>query len=240
MKDIPLFTTAGGLASLTLSQIPKSGNAWGQIHQYLPDNLNFMIYDICSFLLDCGAKRIFINVENSKIAGAVSAYQTITMKYEQSNEIPLSCSASRIHIIKASPITAATWHNIYRRCFSNVLHNRPLTLQEVETRSQTGFLYIAIFNGIPIGCGEIGGGELRVAAILPEFQQKGFGSEFIRQLIEMSEATTLLLETTSENSAALRLYQSMNFREVHREHWYLFENIYAAEPQNSNMRRMNH
>ncbi len=80
-------------------------------------------------------------------------------------------------------------------------------------------LYGALCDGIPVGIVSIFFGDdtamINGLAIAPEFQGKGFGKDFMLQLIQMLRARGLkiILDVNSANATAYALYKKVGFIE---------------------------
>lgn len=59
MKDIPMFTTEYGIASLILAEIPYQQTAYIRIQSCLPGEIDNLLSECRGFCRACGAEKIF-------------------------------------------------------------------------------------------------------------------------------------------------------------------------------------
>ena len=209
MRDIPLFTTQQGVASLTLSQIPYTQRAYVRIQSSLEPQA--FLQECVSFCTACGAEQVFATGD------------TICENYPlHTRIISMQASLEGIGETDAAlfPVTEQTleqWRTIYNQKVKNVPNGAWMTMQMAKDMLKSGEGYFIHENGELLGIGQLSGNQIQWVASL----QPGAGADVVRALCHAVSEKTVSLEVASENKKAVVLYEKLGFLAVHEiSQWY--------------------
>lgn len=214
MKDIPLFTTENGIASLGLQEIPYTGRAYIHIRSALdPSGL---VDECVGFCRMAGAERVYASGEN------LTAYPLHTRVLE------MRCPRERIPRSDACmfPVTEQTlerWRGIYNAAMKSVPNAAWMSQRGARELLAEGNGYFIHQNGRLLGIGKASNGRISVVAAV----ERGSGETVMRALCDVMTEDVITLEVADTNEKAMRLYTRMGFlaaKEVSR--WYqVYENV---------------
>jgi len=199
MLDIPVFTTQLGVASLTLSQIPYTSEAYIRIQDTAEPAL---------FLAEC--------VEFCKAAGANKVYATghsYLDKYELHTAIwQMRCPVTYLNntdlcLFPVQEATSEQWREIYNQRMKHVPNAAYMTKMKLREIISAGSAYYVHKDGEMLGIG-IASGE-KIDAIIAT--QKGCGYDVLCALCGALSEDVVEVEVASVNAAAVRLYERAGF-----------------------------
>ncbi|MFI3312871.1 MAG: hypothetical protein R3Y62_03205 [Eubacteriales bacterium] len=197
MKNIPLFTSEYGLATLILEEIPTKGLGFIIIRS--TDNLSGLLSDGVKFCHMCGAETVYATAE-APIPGYPLAYEILEFSAKK-NQLP-----APIGDLKLVPITAEnqdTLLSYYEEAFRNVQGSG-----QYSKETQDGFL--AYVGEKLVGIGAISEGKLEVIATL----EPGMGYALATHLLAKIPEEIITLEVSSTNEKALNLYKKLKFSQT--------------------------
>ena len=210
MKDIPIFDTQYGIASLLLKEIPYRQIAYIRVRSVLPGSIRELLEECAAFCRMAGAEHIYAS------------------GHEDLKEYPLHVSVIRMQgaaqiqrekIRNLFPVTEKTvehWRSIYNGAMRHV-DNAATLEQPDEAKILLGGAYFVHDNGTLLGIGWLEEEKLlAIAAVQP-----GAGETVAHTLLSVIEGATVSLEVASTNAKAIRLYEKLGFvpvEEVNR--WY--------------------
>lgn len=211
MRDIPLFTTENGVASLYLKKIPYTKEAFIQIRSAL---------DCQALLKECA--------DVCRIAGAELIFGT---GHDALKKYPVFTTVIRFQAEKSSlsdteavalPVAMEQlqwWRQLYHQKMLPVATAAPLTVSETEELILQGKAYCVYRSCAVIGIGVADEGTIQaVASVLP-----GGGQDSVLALAKVLDGEQVALSVASTNDKAIRLYKSLGFREIKQEiTWYQF------------------
>lgn len=199
MKDIPIFTTQHGVASLILNQIPYTKCAYIRIQS---------THQPVAFLEEC--------VGFCRCAGGENVYATghdICEKYPLYTEIlQMRSDVSMIgqtdaFIFPVTEVTLESWRNLYNDKVIGVPNGAWMTIAESQARLKEGNGYFIHDQGKLLGIGIASGDQISwVASYAP-----GAGKEVVRALCKAISSETVVLEVASTNTKAMKLYKELGF-----------------------------
>ena len=199
MKDIPVFTTENGVASLTLREIPYRGIAYIKIQSSLePDAL---IAECVQFCTMCGAETI--------VATGHSALE----KYPLRNAViqrrrPLAgLPDTDAALFPVQEQTLKQWLEIYNTGMKNVANAAWMTEKDGQEMLQKGDGYFVHRGDTLLGIGKASGDKISAIVAV----QKGAGADVVLALCHALTADTAMLEVASNNERAVRLYDRLGF-----------------------------
>lgn len=207
MKDIPMFATEFGVASLILKEIPYRDCAYILVQSSLePEKL---LEECVGFCRACGAERIYAAGEEIP-----EKYPFFTAEWE------LHCPVAALGETDAAvfPVQAETlelWREIYNEKVASVPMGAWMTRRDGEEMLKKGDGYFVHRNGTLLGIGRASGERIDwVAAV-----QCGAGKDVVRALHHCLFEDTAVLTVASENHRAFCLYTRLGFvrtRELRR------------------------
>lgn len=198
MKDIPVFTTENGAASLILGEIPYRGEAFVRIQDSLePENL---LKECVSFCRMCGAERVY-----------ASGHPWL-------EGLPLHCAVLRMRgeakpdpgkvkcLWPVTGETVAEFRKLYNARMAGVDNAGTLEAKDEEWLT-SGSAYYVHDRGRLLGIGILENGCVRtIASTIP-----GGGEETLHTLFTLCPGEPLFLEVASTNTRAIRLYERAGF-----------------------------
>ena len=209
MRDLPVFSTQFGVASLVFSQIPYTKTAYIRIQD---------TREAKDFMTEC--------VTICQMAGAEIIYAAgheICREYPYSTAI-VAMQADKMEIGATDaclfPVTEWTleqWRGIYNEKVIRVPNGAWMTLQDGEKMLQEGSGYFVHRDGLLLGIGKVDGNQLQwLAAVYP-----GGGADVVKALCSIVEDDTVTLEVADTNHKAMELYGKMGFIPVKTlSEWY--------------------
>lgn len=207
MKDIPVFTTEYGIASLSLQQIPYREEAYVTLRT--SDDPLKLAQECATFCRMCGAQRVFVT------------------GHPQLEQLPLYTQVIRMRgSMKPGeeaflwPVTAdnaAQWREIYNDKMKRVDNALVFSaMQERQLSEQSGAYFVHDGQKL-LGIGWLREQELlALASVVP-----GAGEKVLRTILSLAGEESVTLEVASTNGKAISLYEKMGFvqTEVLRS-WY--------------------
>ena len=209
MKDIPMFTTEYGVASLTLREIPYRNRAYiKMLSTSEPDKL---LEECVAFCRACGAEWI---------SAAGDPYME---KYPLITEMWLmTCDRGSIGETDAClfPMTEKTvdcWLQLYNRRMADVPNAAYLDSRDGKEFLKRGDCYFVHRNGKLFGIGKAAGDSIDVVIAA----EPGMGETVVQALCSVMTEDVVHVVVASDNSRAVRLYQRMGFIAVRQtDKWY--------------------
>lgn len=201
MRDIPVFTTENGAASLVLREIPYSGTAYVKIQSTL--SLEALLEDCVGFCKAAGATIV------------LAAGNCDLVKYPVYAQIKQMCCKQLDRKTDAVlvPVTADTldtWREIYNRKMVNVLTAAHMSAHEAQELLNAGKAYYAYRGGKCIGiCAGKDDTIEVVASLVP-----GGGRDVLVALSSILNADEVFLDVSADNHKAIRLYRDFGFQDT--------------------------
>ncbi len=199
MKDIPMFTTEYGIASLVLKEISYRQEAYIIIQA--SEEPGELLKECISFCRMVGAEKIYAR------------------GHELLESYPLHCA---IHEMRGTvsldeekvkclwPVTEENveqWRKLLNNKLSSVDNAATLERRDEKEILESGGAYFVHDSGELLGAGWIVDGELKLIASV----QKGMGECVLHTLLSTVTEQTIRLQVASTNSKAIRFYERMGF-----------------------------
>ena len=199
MRDIPVFTTQNGVASLTLNQIPYTKSAWIRIqNSILPQAL---LEECSGFCRAAGAESVFATGDP-----CCKVYPESTSVLKMQADVQ-SIGDTDAALFPVTESTREQWREIYNKKIISVPNGAWMTIDKSKEMLQQGSGYFIHRNGTLMGTGLVQGNHiLWVASLAP-----GAGSDVIRALCHTITEDTVCLEVATANKKAMDLYQKLGF-----------------------------
>jgi len=209
MKDIPMFTSQYGIASLVLREIPYTAIAY--IRLLTTEQPELLLQECIGFCRACGAET-FYATGNPWLQCFPLHTAVIEMRCDAAS-LPKTDAA----LFPVLPETISKWRGIYNEKMKNIPNAAYLSEREANAMLDTGGGYFVHRNGTLLGIGKASGDKIETVASL----QKGAGRDVVLALCSLLTGETVSLEVAANNEKAVSLYESLGFtatRELSR--WY--------------------
>ncbi len=209
MRDIPVFTTEYGIASLMLGQIPYRGCAYIRLQSTGQPHL--LLKECVSFCKACGAEQFYAT--GHPALEEFPLYTAVVNMGISLDALPPTDAA----LFPLLPENAKKWQQIYNDSMKNVPLAAYLNDRDLEQLLRSGGGYFVHQAGQLLGIGKALDGVLHaVASLIP-----GSGKDAVSALCSSLTTDTVVLEVASENKRAMALYQRMGFLLTgEKERWY--------------------
>lgn len=199
MKDIPMFTTDYGIASLMLEEIPCKQEAYIRVQTVFDGKLMELVEECVGFCRACGAQRVFAT--GAEGLEAFALHCTVCQWQGDLPEGELAC---------LWPVTAETmerWRTIANARLAGVDNAATITSKRAKEILASGGAYFIHDNGTLLGIGWVQEDCMRLlASVVP-----GAGEVVMRTLLSAAGSDRIRLEVASTNKKARRLYEKMGF-----------------------------
>lgn len=209
MKDIPMFTTEYGVASLMLREVPYRQEAYIRVQDVQSGHLEDLIRECMGFCRAVGAERVYWSAGDSEGELYAAVY-----------EMKGTAQANPDLVESLFPVTRETviqFRQLLNEKMAGVDNAATITASDEQALLDSAGAYFVHRNGHLLGLGWLEGDKLlAVAAIEP-----GAGERVMHTLMSLIEGQTMTLEVASTNERAIRLYEKLGFlkvREVRK--WY--------------------
>ena len=209
MKDIPMFTTEYGLASLVLAEIPYRKEAYVRVISVQDGKLPDLLAECIGFCRVVGAEIIYA-------AGPadLEAYPLKTTVVEMRGDARIDWEKVD-HLFPVTEQTVARWRQVCNDRMAGVDCAATLAAADEKKILASGGAYFIHRDGELLGTGWVEEGKLLlICAAKP-----GMGERVMHTLMSLDEGGSITLEVASTNQRAIRLYERLGFiktREVTR------------------------
>ena len=209
MKDIPVFTTEYGVASLFLREIPYRQRAHIKLQSSLePEKL---LEECVGFCRACGAE--WIDAAGHEY---LQRYPLITALYAMQCDMD-AIGQTDACLFPVTEETVGSWLEIYNAKMADVPNAAYMDSQDGRQLLQTGDGYFIHKDGELLGIGKAAGDFIdTVISVRP-----GMGETVVKALCSILTEDTVRLMVAGANERAVRLYERMGFvktKELSR--WY--------------------
>lgn len=209
MKDIPMFTTEFGVASLILKEIPYRQEAY--IRLQATEQPEELLRECVGFCRACGAEHFY-----------ATGHPHLEQYPPHTAILRLQCAVSALPETDAAlfpvlPETLEQWRSIYNEKMARVPNASYMTERDAKTMLETADGYFVHRNGQLLGIGKASGGKLSaIAAVVP-----GCGKDVVSALATVLTEQTATIEAASTNDRAIKLYTRLGFVPVQElSRWY--------------------
>lgn len=199
MRDIPVFTTENGVASLILKEIPYKAAAYVRIQSTLrPAEL---IGECVSFCRAAGADRVYAS--GHPILETYPLYTQILEMRCQLSDLPDTDAA----LFPVQEETLETWRKLYNDRMRDVANSAYMTVKDAEEMIKRGDGYFIHRDGTLLGIGIAAGS--RIEAVVSA--RRGAGGDVVFALSHALSSDIVNLEVASVNERAISLYKRLGF-----------------------------
>lgn len=203
MKDMPVFTTSNGVASLILREIPYTQKAFIRIQNSLsPEEL---LMDCIGFCKAVGAEKIF-----------ATGHSFLERFSDKTVIVEMTADKSRIldndaALFPVTQETAGRWCEIYNERMLDVPNAYYMTEPDLLKRIPQKIPYFVHDKGELLGIGMICDNKIDVVATV----KRGSGARIVGALAGAIHAEDVNLEVASTNHKAILLYERLGFVTTH-------------------------
>lgn len=209
MRDIPVFTTEYGVASLVLREIPYRQEAYISIQSSLqPEQL---LEECIGFCRVCGAERIYAKNHDSLVQYPVHTSIIKMRGFAQVDKSKVE------NLWPVTEETVAQWRQFMNDRLKDVDNAQTLESQREKEILERGGAYFVHRSGELLGGGWLVDGELLlIAGAVP-----GAGERVMHTLMSLQPDAPMELEVASTNTKAIRLYEKLGFLQTEElSRWY--------------------
>ncbi|MDO5546394.1 MAG: hypothetical protein Q4F81_11360 [Eubacteriales bacterium] len=209
MKDLPVFTTEHGAATLILKEIPYQETAYVILRDSLEPQA--LVRECADFCRACGAEKIYATGHDT-----LAVYPFYTAMWEMScirEGIPDTDAA----LWPAQEKTLPQWQKIYNEKVKKVPNGAWMTNADAEKMMQTGDGYFIHRGETLLGIGRVSADRIDwVASVTP-----GAGADVVKALAHAATEDTIKLTVASVNQKAVQLYERLGFLQTAEiSQWY--------------------
>ena len=202
MKDLPMFMTEHGAASLILREIPYQGIAYVIIRDSL--NPHELIEDCAAICRAAGAEAVYAS-GHSYLEKFL--FHTAIVKMMCPKKL-LERSAAELCPVEKD--TLGVWQGIYNDKISRVPNASWLTQKDAEQMLLDRSGYFVKYQDRTLGIGKVEGSVIRFVASM----ERGAGSDVVRALGQAVHGEIAELEVATTNKKAITLYEKLGFSKI--------------------------
>ena len=209
MKDLPVFTTEYGVASLILREVPYQKCAYIRMQASLePQKL---LEECIGFCRMAGAEKILV-----KEAEGLDHYPLYTAIWQ------MRCMADSLGDTDAAlfPVQEATADEFQRVYNEKVFHIPNAAWMDSTDKKEmlrSGEGYFVHRGDQLLGIGRVTGGQIRFLASV----QPGAGADVVKALAHAVTEDAVTVEVASANEKAVKLYEHLGFvKNAELSRWY--------------------
>lgn len=196
MRDIPVFSTEYGVASLFLKNVPVTKTAYIKIQDTL--NADAFVRECCDFCKAVGAEEVYCNLD----AHNENCVRIISMARPKAG-IPETSAL----LIPVQEQTVELWREIYNCKMRDIPNASQIMQHESKKYLESGSCYFIEKDGVQIGIGMIN--ENRIEAVASV--SKGAGRDVLLALCNGLHTDVIELSVAEGNEKAVRLYETVGF-----------------------------
>lgn len=209
MKDLPVFTTEYGVASLILREIPYQKCAY--IHMQASLEPEKLLEECVAFCRMAGAERIFVKeaegLKNYPLYTAILQMRCMTDSLKDTDAA----------LFPVQEHTVDEFQRIYNEKVSHIPNAAWMDSADKKALLKNGEGYFVHRGERLLGIGRVLAGEIRFLASV----QPGAGADVVKALAHGVTEDTVTVEVASANEKAVRLYERLGFvRIAELSRWY--------------------
>ena len=197
MKDIPMFTTEYGIASLALKEIPYRQEAYIIIQA--SEEPEKLLQECVLFCRMVGAEKIY-----ARGHAFLERYPLHCDVLEMRGDIPADDEKVR-NLWPVTEQTVEKWRSLMNERLLNVDNAATLERRDEKEILSSGGVYFVHDNGALLGGGWIDGGDVKLIAAV----KKGAGECVLHTLLSAAPDRSVWLQVASTNTTAIRFYERM-------------------------------
>ncbi len=202
MKDIPIFTSPEGIATLILREIPTRREAYVLVRSVFT-TLPALLQESGRFCRAAGAERVYFGGDAD--FSDYPVYARLIERAIERTRLPQTAAVA----VPVAEGERGQWAALYRERF--------LPVPAAQSSPSAENACFICDGDERIGLGQIRGGELLSVAAL----KRGRGADCVCALAAQTDSPVLTLLCAEENLRAMQLYDRLGFsRGTVKEIWY--------------------
>lgn len=199
MKNIPMFTTDAGVASLILEEIPYRNEAYIRI--YSATDPEKLIEEAVSFCRTVGADTVFATAD--VFLEQYPVHTEIFLMQCEKRRIP--AGTAQLHLMTEA--TLQQWCEIYNAHMKNIPNASTITHSKARKLLEENNCYFVHDNGVDLGIGKISeNGVDAIVSLVP-----GRGGDVMLALCGAVHSDMVSVEVAFNNAPAIKLYERLGF-----------------------------
>lgn len=205
MKNIPVFTAAGGTATLILREIPRCGRAYVILQTHTLGMELQQVQDCVQFCRMAGATEVYASCADGTILDLPHSHDMLRLSLQRSL---LPRTEPPVRLGALSPETQSIYVEQFNRRFAPILNAAMCDKRALERAAAEGSQHYLVYHeDILVGLGAIRENVLEAVAST----QPGWGRDVAIALLQRCSGETLELTVCSKNQRAMALYQQLGF-----------------------------
>lgn len=209
MKDIPVFATENGVASLTLKEIPYTQTGYIKLQNTLEPGK--LLAECVSFCKMAGAETVYASGHDFLEA---YPFHTSIWRMTRTRDALADTDAALFPVTEQ---TLEAWRELYNRRMAHVPNFSYMTQADAERMLKQGNGYFVHREETLLGIGMASGN--RIDAVVSA--QNGAGEQVVLALNHALSGADICLEVASANLQAVHLYERLGFTVVQEiSKWY--------------------
>ena len=209
MKDMPMFTTEYGVASLILREVPYQQMSY--IRLQASNEPQKLLEECVRFCRMVGAEKIFV-----KETDGLSDYPFYTAIWQMRMAVD-AMGDTDAALFPVQEHTADEFQRIYNEKVSHIPNAAWMDNADKQEMLKTGEGYFVHRDNQLLGIGRVLDGEIRfLASVHP-----GAGEDVVKALAHAATEDSITVEVASANEKAVRLYEKLGFvKNAELSRWY--------------------
>ena len=202
MKNIPMFTTEAGVASLILEEIPYKKIAYIKIQSSITPEA--LLEECVSFCTAVGAERIYAS--GHEFLQSYPLYtEMLRMECDKAVLAP-----GNLNVCWIDENNVQQWCDIYNRRMYDVPNAATLTIQNVKKLIPEKVCCLVYEENQLLGIGKLDDEKVdAIASVVP-----GRGVDVMRTLCGLTRGDRVVVEVAGGNIPAIRLYEKLGFQKT--------------------------
>ncbi len=200
MRDIPMFPTEYGIASLMLKEVPYKAEAYIRIRDVQPGAERKLLEESAAFCRAAGAERIYAaDVEESGYPLYAAILKMSGTSIVEKDKVE--------NLFPVTEKTAKDWRGIWNERSRHVDCAATLDSSDEKDILGSNGAYFIHHQGELLGIGWVKDRELLAVAAV----KAGAGERVMHTLLSLMEGESIALEVASTNLRAIRFYEKLGF-----------------------------
>lgn len=209
MKDLPVFTTEYGVASLILREVPYQQTAYIRLQTSI--ELQKLLQESITFCRMVGAEKILVK-ESDGLSGY--PFYTAIWQMQAATDALQDTDAA---LFPVQEHTVDEFQRIYNEKVSHIPNAAWMDSADKVEMLKSGEGYYVHRDQQLLGIGRVLGGEIRFLASV----QPGAGEDVVKALSHAVTGDTISVEVASANEKAVKLYEKLGFLKIAElSRWY--------------------
>ena len=208
MKNIPVFTAAGGTATLILRELPKSGRAYIILQTYSPGMKEAQARECAAFCRMAGAAEVYVSCADGTALALPHSHDMLQLSLPRDR---LAAPQREICLTPLGTQTQALYIELFNQRFLPVLNAAMCDLRSLNRAASEGSRqFLAYHHDLLIGLGSVCQNALEAVAAV----QPGWGQDLTCALLAQAEGDPIVLTVCSANAKAMQLYAALGFEQT--------------------------